>query len=337
MQKDFWRNSKVAFLGGGAFGTTLATLVAQNCREVRLWMKEEDHARAIQSTRRNETFLPGITLPNNLQAMTDLDRVFADGVQAVFWVLPSSVCRQVAKVVAPYFSGEELLLHATKGIEMGSLKRISEILAEELPCPRIGVVSGPNLATEISRGEPAATVVASPFDEVLEAGSALLGTPKFRIYPSRDVVGVEWAGTLKNILALAAGALDALEFGWNTRAMLITLGIEEMIRFAQAHGGSVGTFMGLAGIGDLMATASSPLSRNYRVGQRLAKGEPVEKVLQELGSTAEGVKAAEIVWHFAQAHSIEMPITAAVYRMTKGEASVKEMLEQLMLRPARRF
>lgn len=301
-EKDFWRNSKIAVIGGGSFGTALANIVARNSLEVRMWVRNEEHARAINATRVNQQYLPMLDLRPNLTAVSDLDRIFEGGVQAVIWALPSKVCRQEAKHLAHYFRGDEVVLHATKGVEEGSLKRISVILQEELPCRRIGVVSGPNLAHEIARGEPAATVVASNFEEVVAAGKSLLGTERFRIYCDDDVIGVEWAGALKNILAIASGALDALQLGWNARALLITRGLAEMVRFGVAMGANQATFLGLAGVGDLLATCSSPLSRNYRVGLRLAKGEKLEAILADLGSTAEGVRTTQSVWAFAQQH-----------------------------------
>jgi glycerol-3-phosphate dehydrogenase (NAD(P)+) len=335
-EKDFWRNSQVTVVGGGSWGIVLAQLAAQNCQEVRLWLRDESQARAINSTRVSPKYLPGTVISPKVRAMVEPDRAMAvgeGGVSTVIWALPSSVARDQARVFAPYFTGSEVVIHATKGIESGSLKRISEVLAEELPLHRIGVVSGPNLAAEVARGEPAATVVASDFEEVIEAGQHVLSTPKFRVYSASDMVGVEWAGTLKNILAIAAGALDALGMGWNARAMLITRGLAEMVRFGVAMGAETQTFLGLAGMGDLMATCGSPLSRNYRVGAALAKGEPIEKILAELGATAEGVRTARTVREFAVERGISMPICEGVFDLVTGRSTVKQALEALMARP----
>ncbi|MCM2323330.1 MAG: NAD(P)-dependent glycerol-3-phosphate dehydrogenase [Oligoflexia bacterium] len=331
-QKDFWRNSKVAVIGGGTFGTVLANLVARNCQEVRLYVRAEELARQINATRTNVEYLPKFELRPNVAAMSELPRALEGGVAAVIWALPSSVCREQARLMAPLFKGDEVLLHATKGIEQGTMKRISEILREELPCPRIGVISGPNLAEEIARGDPAATVVASVFDEVGEAGEALLANERFRIYRSRDIIGVEWAGTLKNILAIASGSLDALQYGWNARAMLITRGLAEIVRFGVAMGAREETFLSLAGVGDLLATCSSPLSRNYQVGYRVAKGEPLAKVLEDLGTTAEGVGTARSVHEFAVRRGIDMPITEAVDLVIEGRATMDETVQRLMAR-----
>ncbi len=332
--KDFWHNSTVAVIGGGSWGTVLAHLVSRNCRSVRVWFRDEEQVRQFNSTRIQNRYIPGVQLNQNVVATSSMLKAVEGGVNAIFWVLPSSATRTRARALAPFLKGDEIVIHATKGIvaENDGVKRISEVLAEELPTRRVGVVSGPNLAHEIARGEPAATVVASLFEEVCEAGECLLWNPDFRITRESDIVGVEWSGTLKNILAIAAGALDGLKLGWNSRAMLITLGLSEMVRFGTALGGEVNTFLGLAGIGDLLATCGSPMSRNYRVGFRLAQGENLEQILASLGSTAEGVGTTHTVWQFASSRGIHMPITEGVYRVTQEGASAREVLNELMQR-----
>ncbi len=334
-QKDFWRNSKVAVVGGGSWGTVLAQQAAPRCREVRLWMRNEDKVRGVNSTRSNSSYFPDMVLHERVHAVTDVERAL-EGADVVIWALPSSVCRSQAKQLAKFFKGHEILIHATKGVEEGSLMRVSEILHEELPCRRIGVISGPNLAAEIARGEPAATVVASHFDEVVESGMALFSSERFRVYGASDVIGLEWAGTLKNVLAIAAGSLDAMKLGWNARSMLLTRGLAEMVRFGVAMGAKESTFLGLAGMGDLMATCSSVLSRNYRVGFQLAQGVSLEKIIEELGQTAEGVRTTRSVWKFAQERGISMPITEGVYRMMDQGVQVQEVLNQLMQIPVNR-
>jgi glycerol-3-phosphate dehydrogenase (NAD(P)+) len=333
MKKDFWSKSALAVVGGGSWGTVLAKLAAENCGDVRLWVRDEDQARAMNSTRMNPTYVKEMVLPGNVRTFTDIERVFEGGVQGVIWALPSKACREQAKRFAPLFQGDEILLHAVKGIEEGTMKRASVMLAEELPIARIGVISGPNLAGEIAKDEPAATVVASVFDEVVQAGVALLNTKRFRVYAADDVIGIEWAGTLKNIYAIAAGALDALNFGWNTRSLLLTRGLAEMVRFGVAMGAKESTFLGLAGVGDLFATCSSPQSRNYRVGRKLALGEPLDAILQELGAVAEGVRTTQIISAFASERKIHMPITQGVSQMIRGDKAVGDVLGALMERP----
>jgi glycerol-3-phosphate dehydrogenase (NAD(P)+) len=331
--KDFWHNSKVGVIGGGSWGSALAHLASFNCREVRVWIRNEDSARSINATRSHSEKPSSVQFGANVHAFSSIERVFEEGVNIVIWALPSKISREQARSLAPLFKGDELLIHGTKGIEHGSLKRMSEVLKEELPCRRIGVISGPNLANEVIRGEPAATVVASTFSEVCDLGQYLFANPKFRVYRDTDVIGVEWAGTLKNILAIASGALDALNLGWNSRAMLMTRGLAEMVRFGAAMGGKESTFLGLAGVGDLLATCSSNLSRNYRVGNRLAKGESLEVILDELESTAEGVLTTKTVWEYASQHKIVMPITEGVYRLLKGNTSAEGLMKELMTRP----
>jgi glycerol-3-phosphate dehydrogenase (NAD(P)+) len=334
-QKDFWRNSKVTVIGAGSWGSCLAAMAARNCQQVRLWTRSEEHARQMNATRANAKYVPELVFNERVQATSDIEKALGHGeggVHAVVWALPSGVVRENARRMAGLLRGDEIIFHAIKGIEEGTMKRVSEILREELPCPRIGVLSGPNLAHEIGRGEPGATVIASAFEEVIDAGHALFTTDRFRIYSTDDVIGVEWAGTLKNILAIASGTLDAMKFGWNTRSMLITRGLAEMVRFGVAMGARESTFLGLAGIGDLMATCSSSLSRNYRVGIRLAEGQKLAQILSELGSTAEGVRTARHVYEFARTHRIEMPITEGVYHLIEGEAPVQEILHSLMTR-----
>jgi glycerol-3-phosphate dehydrogenase (NAD(P)+) len=229
--------------------------------------------------------------------------------------------------------GHELVLHATKGIEEQSLKRISTVLKEELPVLRIGAISGPNLASEIAKNEPAATVIASPFQDVIEAGELILSTPRFRVYTSHDLIGVEWGGTLKNIFAIASGILDSVGFGWNTRALLLSRGLAEMVRFGVAMGAQAETFLGLSGMGDLIATCSSNQSRNFRVGYQLAKGEKLDDVIANLGQVAEGVRTTKIVYEFAKDRNVEMPITEVVYKILQGTWTVEQGVQHLMTRP----
>jgi glycerol-3-phosphate dehydrogenase (NAD(P)+) len=333
INKDFWRKSKVGVIGGGNWGSVLANLVSQNCQEVRVWIRNEESVRSINATRMSSQYAAGMRFRDNVHVLSSVERVFEGGLNLVIWALPSKVSREKARSLAPFFKGDELIVHGTKGIEHGSLKRISQVLKEELPCRRIGVISGPNLANEIIRGDPAATVVASTFSEVCDVGQFLFASKEFRVYRDTDVIGVEWAGTLKNILAIAAGALDAMNLGWNARSMLMTLGLAEMVRFGTAMGGKESTFLGLAGVGDLLATCSSNLSRNYRVGYRLAKGEPLEAILGNLESTAEGVLTTHTVWEFASQYQIQMPITEGVYRLLKGGVSTTDLMKELMTRP----
>ena len=333
MIKDFWSDSKIAVLGGGSFGTVLANLAAKNCSEVTLYVRAEDQARAMNSTRMNPSYVKDLVLDSKIRAVSTYEKVFERGQDLVIFALPSHATRAQAKIVAPFLTGSEIVLHATKGIEEQSLKRISQVLTEELPILRIGAISGPNLAGEIAKGEPAATVVASPFDEVIQAGERVLSTSNFRVYTTSDLIGVEWGGTLKNVFAIASGILESKGLGWNTKSLLLSRGLAEMVRFGVAMGATPETFLGLSGMGDLIATCSSTQSRNFRVGYHLAKGEKLQEVLAELGQVAEGVRTTKIVFEFARSRNVEMPITEVVYRIIEGEWTVEQGLHHLMTRP----
>lgn len=333
MKKDFWSNSVVAIMGGGSFGTVLANLIAPNVKEVKIWVRDESQARTMNSNRENIRYLPDVKLHQNIRVLSSLNEVFEGHPNAVIWALPAKSVREVTKSCSSYFLGSEIVLHATKGIEEGSMKRITQILAEELPLRRIGVISGPNLAKEIARNEPSATVVASHFKEVTEAGAYLLRSPSFRVYEAFDVAGVEWAGTLKNIYALASGMLDTLNFGQNARALLLTRSLTEMVKFGKIMGGEEETFLGLAGVGDLIATCSSPLSRNYRVGKAVAEGKDLETILKELNLTAEGVRTTQIVNDFAKERGLLLPIADAVYQILFKQSPVHIALKELMMMP----
>ncbi len=333
MKKDFWSNSRVAVLGGGSFGTVLANIAAKNCAEVSLYMRSEEQCRTMNSTRSNPNYVKDLVLDPKLKAVSSYEKLFEQPLDLILFAFPSHASREQAKNVAPFLRGSEIVLHSTKGIEEQSLKRISVVLAEELPVIRIGALSGPNLAGEIAKNEPAATVIASPFDDVVVAGEAVFSTPRFRVYTSHDIVGVEWGGTLKNIFAIASGILDSVGFGYNTKALLMSRGLAEMVRFGVAMGADSETFLGLAGMGDLIATCSSNQSRNYRVGYHLAKGQKLEDVLKELGQVAEGVRTTRIVYEFAKEREVEMPITESIYKIISGEWTPEQGVAHLMTRP----
>lgn len=332
MPKDFWRNSKVVVLGGGNFGTVLAQLASERCREVMIYVRDEAQARAMNSTRVNEDYLNNLVLSPNIVTVSDPQRIVESGFHAMLWCLPASACREAAKIFAPAFKGDEILIHATKGLEESTVKRISEVLSEEIPCPRLGVLSGPNLAKELAMGEPAATVVASHFPEVVDAGIELFHHAKFRVYRGTDVVGVEWAGTLKNIYAIASGALEGFGFGMNAKAFLVTRSLAEISKFAIKYGAKEKTFMGLAGLGDLMATCLSPNSRNFTVGFRLGRGERLQEILDSMNMVAEGVRTTRIVCREARAADISMPIAAAVEDLLDGKSNAKDGLISLLNR-----
>jgi len=253
-----------------------------------------------------------VQLPETLVATTELG-AGVRGAPVVLVVVPSPYFRAVARAIGDDLEGDQIVVHATKGFEVETFARMSEVLREESCALKTGVLSGPNLAREILAGHPAGALVASRFAEVRAAVQALFEGSRLRVYAGEDVVGTEVAGAFKNIIALAAGVSDGLGFGDNAKALLVTRGLSEMARLGAAMGGDVFTMGGLAGIGDLMATCASPLSRNHQVGVRLAKGEPLDAILASLSSVAEGVPTTRGVYAWAQRRGLELPIVRAMH------------------------
>lgn len=322
-------SQRVAVIGGGSWGTTVAQLIARNGHEVRLWMRDPGQAAQLNANRCNERYLPGVELSSNLEATASLEDA-AYGARTLFLMVPSHSLRAIASELGDYLDGSRLLIHGIKGIEPATFKRMSQLLREETCCRQIGVMSGPNLAKEVAAGHPSATVVASRFQEVIDAGIELLRSKTFRVYGNEDVIGTELGGSLKNILAIGSGLAHGLGFGDNTMALLLTRGLAEMIRLGTSLGASPQTFAGLSGIGDLMATCFSPLSRNYQVGYRLAKGETLEAITQDLRQVAEGVRTTKTVAEYAQAHGVYMPITEGVYQVLFRGSTPKDALAVLL-------
>ena len=319
----------VAVVGGGSWGTAIAQLLGREDRPVRIWLRDADLARQINEERRNPRYLPEARLGAGVRASADLGEVLAP-CRTIFVVVPSKGLRDVARAMAGHVDGDRILIHATKGLEGEGCTRMSEVLREETTCRRIGVLSGPNLAGEIASGHPAATVIASRYAEVVEVGREALVGPQFRVYASRDVVGTEWGGVLKNVVAIAAGVSHGLGFGMNTMAMLVTRGLAEMTRFGLAQGAEIETFQGLSGVGDLVATAFSPLSRNYRVGVALAQEQSLETITLGMTQVAEGVRTTQLVHARAGQMGIYMPIVEAVHRLLFEGISPEAALADLM-------
>jgi glycerol-3-phosphate dehydrogenase (NAD(P)+) len=319
-------------VGGGSFGTSLANILATLSRRVKLWVRREEQAEEFNTKRTNSRYLEGYSLSDALVATTDL----AGGVRnarIVLVVVPSKSFRHVAREIGETLNGDQILIHATKGIEPDSFKRMSQILREETCARKIGVLSGPNLAREIMATHPAGALVASRYDEVVAATQEAFAGGWLRVYGGRDVVGTEVGGSFKNIVALAAGVADGLGLGDNTKALLVTRGLSEMAQFGVAMGANPFTFGGLAGIGDLMATCASPLSRNHQVGERLAKNESLEGILASMAHVSEGVPTTRAVHAFAVARGLDLPIVAAVHRILYEATSAGEAVEGLMALP----
>lgn len=318
----------IAVLGGGSFGTAIANLLAGNGHEVRHWMRDPEQAEAIRTQRENPRYLKGVKIHPNVQPVTDLPATLGD-CQLIFVALPSVALRAVLQPFGASLAGR-LLVSTTKGIESGTFKLMSQILEEIAPQARIGVLSGPNLAREVADGALTASVVASE-DEALcrEVQSALHGRT-FRVYASADRFGVELGGALKNVYAIIAGMAAALGMGENTKSMLITRALAEMTRFAVKLGANPMTFLGLAGVGDLIVTCSSPRSRNYQVGHALGEGLTLEAAVSRLGEVAEGVNTLKVLKARAEELQVYMPLVTGLHAILFEGLSLAQVVELLM-------
>ena len=324
--------ASAAVVGAGSWGTTVASLLCGGGRTA-LWARSPELASAIGATRENSTYLPGVRLPDELFATATLSEAVG-GADVVFMAVPSHGFRSVLAALAEFVTPGAAVVSLTKGIEAGSNRRMSEIVAELLPGHPAGVLSGPNLAREVAEGHPAASVIALPTEGDARRVQALLHSSAFRVYTGTDVVGCEIAGSTKNVIAIAAGVSDGLGFGENTRALIITRGLAELGRLGVALGGHTLTFGGLAGVGDLVATCTSARSRNRTVGFELGRGRALADVLAGMQMVAEGVKTARPLVDLATAHGVELPIAEQVARLVAGDASPLEALSSLTNRPA---
>jgi glycerol-3-phosphate dehydrogenase (NAD(P)+) len=322
----------VAVVGAGSWGTTLAKVLGENGRRTLLWARRAELCRQINETRENAVYLPAAHLPESVEATADIERV-CKTCKLILLVVPSHGLRQIANEIGAHLTGEHVVVHATKGIEQRSHKRMSEVLREETCVRKLGVLTGPNLAGELALGQPAGALVASRFDEVFQRSHAALHNEYFRVYWGHDVIGAEIGGAFKNIVAVAAGVATGLGFGENSKALLLTRGLNEMARFGAAVGADVLTFGGLAGMGDLVATCSSSRSRNHQVGLRLTRGERLEAIQEQMKMVAEGVKTTRAVHDYCQEKGLDLPIVRAVYRLLYEGGSLPDLLRDLMAVP----
>jgi glycerol-3-phosphate dehydrogenase (NAD(P)+) len=324
---------KATVVGAGAWGTALGTVLAGKGHDVTIWSYEAEVAASINAGGGNR-YLADVALPSNLRADTDLSAALS-GADLVVSAAPSQFVRRVMADAAPAIPADALLVSASKGIELGTLLRMDEVLSEVLPATvmeRFCVLSGPSFAAEVARGAPTAVVVASRNEEASVLVRDAFMTPTFRVYTGADVIGVELGGALKNVVALAAGATAGLGYGHNTLAALITRGLAEITRLGVAAGAEKATFYGLAGVGDLVLTCTGSLSRNRTVGYRLGQGESLEEILSDMTAVAEGVKAAEAVRELARRYDVEMPIMEQMYAIVHEGKSPADALRALMSR-----
>ena len=322
-----------AVIGSGAWGTTFASLLAQAGTPTTIWARRREVAEEINAGT-NERYVPGHRLPQGLKATTDLAQAAA-GASVVVVAVPSQEARRVLEPLRGVLADDAVAVSLMKGIELGTGLRMSEVLARALgiDTSRVVVVSGPNLADEIAAGQPTATVVAADDEQVAARIASLCATGTFRPYTNTDVLGVELCGAVKNVIALAVGAAAGRGLGDNSKATIITRGLVEITRLGLKLGASPETFSGLAGMGDLVTTCSSPLSRNQTFGRHLGEGMSVAEAAAASRGVAEGAKSARAVLDLARAHDVDMPITAGVVSVVEGAASVAQVTDALLARP----
>jgi len=324
----------IATIGAGNWGTALASTFAQLGHAVTLWAYEQEVVESIRARRENELFMPGVKLPQSLAATSDLQEALA-GAEIVVTVMPSHVCGSIYQQMLPHLRPEMIFVSATKGIDTVRLMRMSEVIHSVVGAaftPRLCALSGPSFAKEVANGDPTAVVVASDDREAAKLVQREFASPALRLYTSTDVVGVELGGSVKNVIAVAAGVVEGLGLGHNPTAALITRGLAEMTRLACACGARRETLAGLAGMGDLVLTCTGDLSRNRTVGVELGRGRKLAEIIGSMRMVAEGVKTTKATVALAAKHHVEMPITQQVNRILEGEVSPREAIRELMER-----
>jgi glycerol-3-phosphate dehydrogenase (NAD(P)+) len=325
---------RLAIVGGGSWGTALAIVLSPRFPEVRLWVYEQDLAARMSASRDNDVYLPGFRLPANITVVTDFAAAL-DGAGVVLGVMPSHRARGVYERMAPLLDESMLLVSATKGLETGSLLRMSEVIEQVVGkrfTPKVAVLSGPTFAKEVASGEPTAVVVASAEGESATRVQTAFSGASFRIYTNSDPIGVEIGGAVKNVVALGAGVCHGLGFGSNALAALITRGLAEITRLALAVGAQARTLSGLAGLGDLLLTCTGTLSRNRTVGLELAAGKSLDEIVGSMKMVAEGIETTKATVDLAHRHRVEMPIAEQMYAMLYEARAPREAIRQLMER-----
>ena len=322
---------KICVLGAGSWGTALALVVAKKGYNVSMWTLSEGQCKKVNNTRENTDYLPGVSIPQNIQITTDLEESIKDS-SVIVLAVPSQAIRGICKQIKPFVNKNQILVDVAKGLEKGTGLRLSQVCETELPECEYVVLSGPSHAEEVSRDIPTTVVVASKDLTTAEKIQDIFMSPKFRVYTNPDVVGVELGGALKNIIAFGAGICDGLGYGDNAKAALMTRGIREISRLGVAMGAETSTFSGLSGIGDLIVTCTSMHSRNRRAGILIGQGKSLEETLKEVKMVVEGITATEVAHEVAKKLNIEMPITNAIYSVLHDGANPDEVVDELMMR-----
>jgi len=325
---------KIGVIGAGAWGTALSMLLADKGHDVTLWMYEKDLAEETARTRNNRVYLPGFTLPESIQVTSSLEVAVRDKA-IILSVVPSHTVRAVSRQFTPFLSRDGVIVSASKGIEIETLMPLSEVFKDILPGQfhdRLCILSGPSFAKEVAQKMPTAVSLASYDPVIAKKVQAIFSNPYFRIYTNPDVIGVELAGSLKNVVAIAAGVLEGIGYGYNTMAALLTRGLAEMARLGIAMGGNLHTFSGLAGMGDLVLTCTGGLSRNRTLGVRIGKGEKLNDIMSTMKTVAEGVKTASAARYLARKYNVDMPIVDEVYQLLYEGKEPKQAVKDLMNR-----
>ncbi len=325
---------QIAVIGAGSWGSTLANLLARNGHEVSLWVREKELAEEMRDKRENTWFLPGVSLHEGITTITTSIAEAVAGKGYILIVVPAQFVRPVLEQMLPHLHPSPVLICASKGIEVSSLKTMSQVVEEVLSSlsPIYAVLSGPSFAKEVSRGLPTAVALGCREVEVARRIQHLFSCDYFRVYTNVDYKGVELGGAIKNVIAIGAGICDGLGFGDDARAALITRGLAEMARLGERMGANKETFMGLSGLGDLVLTCTGDLSRNRQVGLRIGAGAKLEDILKEMKMVAEGVKTCEALYRLGEKMGVEMPITQQVYSILYRGKDPRDAVEELMLR-----
>ena len=326
--------SKVAVLGGGSFGTVLANIAASNGNNVALWVRDSDQALRINSEGANSTYHPELQLSSNIQASDCLEDVMKDS-NIVLIATPSTIFENIVQRIVPLIELQASVISCTKGIKLNPFRSMSDIISEniDININNVGVLSGPNLAREIADNKIAGTVIASKNQSLIDQTKSILSSNTFKIYSSSDINGIELAGALKNIYAIICGLASSLEVGENANGLILTRSMAEMSRFAVAKGANPITFLGLAGMGDLLATCTSTLSRNFQLGAFLGKGHNLSDAKDKVGQVAEGIRTLEVAHEEAETHNINMPLMESLYKIIYQNEKPESLLDDLINHP----
>jgi len=322
---------RIGILGDGGWGTTLAILLSNKGYPVTLWGAFENYAKQMAKSRLNQKFLPGIRIPREVKIISDIKSAIADK-EIIVFAIPSQYTRSILKKIKGGFSKNTIFLSVTKGIEIRSSKRISEVIRAELGPVKLAVLSGPTIAREVAKGIPTTAVAASINKKIRKTIQTVFSTERFRVYTNPDLVGVELGGSLKNVIAIACGVSDGLGFGTNTKAAILTRGLAEISRLGRAMGARSETFSGISGLGDLVTTCISKQSRNRMVGELIGRGRSLKEIRRHMQMVAEGVPTAKSAYALSLKYKIDMPITSEVYRLLYKNKSPRLAVKDLMMR-----